>query len=295
MKHPEAKFLFLGDFNCYKPDHILLLSPQLRQLVHYGTHGDKPLDLIITDMHTLYHPPLPSHYLLPDHPADASPSDHLGNLLVPRSIPGVASSRVYRTLLIRPLTESQIAAIGRWIATESWSHLLAVPDVDSQLDYFTSSVFLMLNTVAPEKEVKIALDDPPWMNTRIKTTIRQRNREFDKHFKSEKWRKLMKKSKSMVKKAKKNFATNFISNLKDTDPSTWMKRMDRLGRASFQAEQAVWHFQNEDKTDQELTDEMADYFANISNDFTPVDPLLLDLVPPGADFISEVNCLPTEL
>ena len=39
MKHPTAKFLFLGDFNCYKPDHILLLSPQLRQLVHYKTCG----------------------------------------------------------------------------------------------------------------------------------------------------------------------------------------------------------------------------------------------------------------
>ena len=91
----------------------------------------------------------------------------------------------------------------------------------------------MLNTVAPEKEVKIALDDPPWMNTRIKTIIRKRNREYDKNFKSEKWNKLMKKSKSMVKSAKKNFAENFISNIKETDPATWMKRMERLGKASF--------------------------------------------------------------
>ena len=295
MKHPDAKFLFLGDFNCYKPDDILLLSPQLRQLVHYGTHGDKSLDLIVTDMHNLYHPPLASHYLQPDQPAEAAPSDHLGNLLIPRSIPGVPSSRVYRTLLIRPLTESQISAIGRWISTESWSHLQTGLDVDSQLDCFTSSVFMMLNTVAPEKEVKISLDDPPWMNTRIKTTIRQRNREFDKNDKTDKWRKLMKKCKSMVKKAKKNFATNFVTNLKDTDPSTWMKRMDKLGRASYQAEQAGWHFQTETMTDQEITDEMADYFANISNDFTPVDSSLLDLVQPGTPFVSEVECLPTEL
>ena len=63
MKYPDAKFTFLGDFNCYKPDHILLLSPQLRQLVHYKTYGDKTLDLIITDMHTWYHPPLHSEPL----------------------------------------------------------------------------------------------------------------------------------------------------------------------------------------------------------------------------------------
>ena len=295
MKFPDAKFLFLGDFNCYKPDHILLLSPQLRQLVHYGTHGEKPIDLIITDMHTLYHPPLPNHYLLPDHPAEAAPSDHLGNLMLPRSIQGVPSSRKYKTLTVRPFTQSQIDTLGRWIGTESWNYLQATPDVDSQLDQFTSSVFHMLNTVAPEKQVKIALDDPPWMNTRIKTIIRQRNREFDKNSKSEKYKKLLKKSKSMVKTAKMNFATNFVSNLKDTDPSTWMKRMARLGKASFQAEQAGWHFQNEDKSDQELTDEMADYFADISNDFTPIDPSLLDLVPPGADFVSDVICLPSEI
>ena len=50
-KHPEARFIFLGDFNCFKPDNIPLLSPQLRQLVHYPTYHDKVLDLIVTDMH----------------------------------------------------------------------------------------------------------------------------------------------------------------------------------------------------------------------------------------------------
>ena len=184
-----------------------LSSPQL---LHYKTHGDKVLDLLITDMHTLYHPPAPSHYLLPDHPADASPSDHLGNLLVPRSVPGVTSSRHYRTIRVRPLAESQIAAMGRWIAAESWDLLHTLTDVDSKLDFFSSSVFLMLNTVAPEKDIRIALDDPPWMTTRIKTVIRQRNREFDKNDKSEKWRKLMRKSKSMVKRAKENLSTNFV-------------------------------------------------------------------------------------
>ena len=132
------------------------------------------------------------------------------------------------------------------------------------------------------------------MNTRIKRIIRQRNREFDLHQKSEKWKSLMKKSRSMIKKAKKNFSENFITNLKDTDPSTWMKRMNRLGKASFEAEHTGWQFQSEHLGDQELTDEMADYFANISNEFTPVNPSLLDLVPPGAEFVSEVPCIPEE-
>ena len=294
MRFPEAKFLFLGDFNCYRPDVILHLSPQLRQLVHYNTHGEKPIDLVITDMHTWYHPPQPCDPLLPDQPASAAPSDHLGNLLLPRSVPGVSNNRVFRKIKVRPLSSSQIQALGRWISQESWDQLQAASDVDQKLEVFTSTLFFMLNTIAPEKEIKIALDDPPWMNTRIKTIIRQRNREYDKNCKSEKWRKLMKRSKSMVKTAKKNFSDNFISNLKDTDPSTWMKRMNKLGMASFEKENVGWQFQTETRSDQTLTDEIADYFADISKDFQPVDASLLDLVPPRADFVSEVHCHPTE-
>ena len=294
MKHPEARFLFMGDFNCYKPDNILLLSPQLRQLVHYPTLGGKVLDLIITDLHTLYHPPVSVPPLLPDQPADAAPSDHLGNLLIPRYVPGVSTSRICRTISVRPISDSQMSAMGRWISSQSWSHLETFSDVDEQLNTFTTEVFFMLDSVAPKKEVKVALNDPPWINSRIKTTIRQRNREFDKNAKSEKWKSLLAKTKQMIKKAKQNFSTNFIANLKDTDPATWMKRMDRLGRPSFETDQPGWKFQSEHLSDQELTEEIADYFANISNVFTPIDPSLLDLVPPDADFVSETSCIPTE-
>ena len=152
-KYPEAKFLCLGDFNCYKPDHILLLSAQLRQLVHYTTHGDKIIDLIITDMHTWYHPPTPEPCLLPDDQDSAAPSDHLGSLLVPRAVPGVFGSRICKTLIVQPLTSSQLQAIGRWIATEPWDELEAIKDVDTQLESLSSSIFFMLDTVAPEKEI----------------------------------------------------------------------------------------------------------------------------------------------
>ena len=152
----------------------------------------------------------------------------------------------------------------------------------------------MIDSVAPKKEVKIAMSDPPWMNTCIKTIIRQRNREFDRHNKSEKWRTLMKKTKSMIKKAKQNFSENFVTNLKETVPATWMKRMKRLGKASFETKHSGWQFQSEHLNDQELTEEMVQYFANISNEFSPVNPNLLNLVPPRADFVSEVPCIPAE-
>ena len=104
----------------------------------------------------------------------------------------------------------------------------------------------------------------------------------------------MKRAKSMVKAAKRNFSENFITSLKHTDPSTWMKRMSKLGLASFQTDSGGWQFETEHKSDQVLTNEMADYFANISNGFQPVDTSLINLVPPQAPFVSEVDCIPSE-
>ena len=159
-KYPEARFLFLGDFNCYKPDVILHLSPQFRQVVHYPTHNNKILDLIVTDLHNLYHPPIPNDPLLPDHPDLAAPSDHVGNLLIPRSVPGIASRRICKTLTVRPITDSQLSALGRLISGHSWKTLESITDVDTQLDFFTSSMFCMLDIITPQKVVKIALSDP---------------------------------------------------------------------------------------------------------------------------------------
>ena len=53
-------------------------------------------------MHTWYHPPLAVDALLPDQPADAAASDHLGNILIPRSVPeatlGVRGAKIFNLL-----------------------------------------------------------------------------------------------------------------------------------------------------------------------------------------------------
>ena len=185
--------------------------------------------------------------------------------------------------------------IGSSLVREDWSNILSINDTDSKLEIFTNTVFALLDKVAPIKEVKISCDDPAWMNSRIKTIIRKRNREFEKHGKSEKWKYLKNKCKKLVKKAKTNFAETFISNLKDKDPKTWMSSMKKLGVANHEKENIFWHFVDETKTDQQLTDEIANYFADISAHFTPINRALIPFIPqPYSPFVSEVPCFPDE-
>ena len=71
-----------------------------------------------------------------------------------------------------------------------------------------------------------------------------RYREFDKSGKTEKWRKLKKKCHQMCKSAKQNFADQFITDLKDRDPKTWMTSMKKLGRPNHERDNDTWHFEN---------------------------------------------------
>ena len=133
------------------------------------------------------------------------------------------------------------------------------------------------------------------MNVRIKTAIRQRNREFEKNGRSEKWKQLKRKCKSMCKAAKTSFANKFITDLKNKDPRSWMTAMKKLRRASHEVDNDKWHFKNETKSDQDITNEISEFFAKISNNFTPVDRCLLPLIPPlYSPFVSEVPNIPEE-
>ena len=168
-------------------------------------------------------------------------------------------------------------------------------DTNTKLEIFTTMTFTMLDAVAPTKQVKIACDDPAWMNTRIKTYIRRRNREFEKNSKSRKYKALAKKCTKLCKTAKREFATSFVTDLKDKDPRTWMASMKKLSRSNHEKDNDTWHFVDEVKSNQLLTDEILQYVAKISENFSPIDRSLLPFIPsPDAPFVSEVDCFPAE-
>ena len=101
--------------------------------------------------------------------------------MIPRTVLGIQNNRQHKLITVRPITKSQIAAIRNWITDEKWANVINENDLNSKLEMFTTMTFTMLDAVAPTKQVKIACDEPAWMNKRIKTYIRKRNREYNKN------------------------------------------------------------------------------------------------------------------
>ena len=65
---------------------LLNIDCSLRQIVPFPTRGDRTLDIVVTNMSSLYGVPEPLPPLQPDDPAHAEPSDHAGVLVFPRLV-----------------------------------------------------------------------------------------------------------------------------------------------------------------------------------------------------------------
>ena len=122
-KYPKAGLIVGGDKNSLNLSPILQGLPNCRQLVTQNTHNDKCLDILITNLHTLYQPPIIVSPLQPDNPSKAKPSDHLVPILYPITGQSRSVPRHYRTKTTRPLPESGIREFGSWLAGECWEEL----------------------------------------------------------------------------------------------------------------------------------------------------------------------------
>ena len=95
----------------------------------------------------------------------------------------------------------------------------------------------------------------------------------------------------MTGNSKRQINEKFTSDMLNSDPKTWMMKMKKLGRAHHEIEQGGWKFENEEKSDMELTEDMATYFQSISNHLTPIDRNMFEITPKNAPFVSEVPCV----
>jgi len=191
-KYNGANFIFAGDYNDLSPNIILQQSASLRQSVHYPTcfPGKTTIDLIVNDLHQWYQPPTPQSPLIPDPEREGCPSDHVVNIMFPKEDTNLNSSKIYNTVKVRPITKHAISAIGNMFGKHNWEEVLNEPEPDDKLSAYKNTIEIVLDSVAPMKEVKIAGDEPAWMNSGIKMILRKRDREYNKKGKSDRWRTL---------------------------------------------------------------------------------------------------------
>ena len=108
--------------------------------------------------------------------------------------------------------------------------------------------------------------DPPSKNLNRKV-----KREFYLNRKSSKWRKLKKKFKTLKRRTVQHFYSNFVTELKISNPAKWYSMAKRLGAEQSNKANEISVECLKGLDDQQSAEKVAEYFSKVSQEYLPLD------------------------
>ena len=132
----EVNFILGGDFNRLPISEIMDAYGALNQLVSVPTRLGATLEIILTDLHSLYHPPTTLPPLEVDQDKDGADSDHNIVIMAPLSNGNYEVKRKKKTIVTRPLPTSNFAKFEAALQSHSWVEVIETEDVDQKVQNF---------------------------------------------------------------------------------------------------------------------------------------------------------------
>ena len=300
-QYPTSPIIMGADKNDLDIRPILSCGLRLRQIVDQNTRGEKILDIIITNVPQLYNTPVIVPPVPCDDPSSGAPSDHSVPVCYPHTDPQRPPARNYKTITYRPLSDTSVAQFGQWITAQDFSDIddtLASNQFAQKLEDILVS---KLNEYCPQKTVRLGSQDKPLVNKEIKQISRQKQREWVKNGKTEKYKQLSRRFEAKYKTAAEHYMRQKIDSLKESKPGKAFKILKDMGAQPGDCTDnhgfTLPSHQMEKLTPKQSANKIADYFSNISKEYPPLNTellpdrvkrnLLKDTTPPT---VSEYEC-----
>ena len=128
-----------------------------------------------------------------------------------------------------------------------------------------------------KKNQTIKSSDPPWVSTTIKQAIRRKKREYKRNRRSARYKSLCPQSDSALLLSKQDFFAKVKKQMAESRNSrNYFKAVKKLN--SGDTEQQQWRISDQfpGKCDQDIADEVADFFNKISQEYVPLIPIESD-------------------
>ena len=280
----EINCLIGGDFNRLDYSEILDCYGGLKQIISVPTRKQATLEILLTDLHALYHPPTTLPPLQVDPDKAGKDSDHDVVLFAPLNNLQYKVDRVRKTIKTRPIPQSQVLKFEKDLANHPWEEILSNQTPDKQTEIFHEFLMEKLDFYFPEKSVKISSLDKKWFTPNLKQLHRRMQRAFHRNRSSQKYKKLKLKYKKLKRDAIKSFYSNFVSELKLTDPGKWYSMAKKIGATDQMNEGDVKVECLSGLTNIQAARKIAEHFAAVSNEYSPIDvcklPCYLPAQPP---------------
>ena len=271
-KYEETiRFFISGDFNKVNIEDILESNGSLQQICSIPTRKSSTLELIITCMAKLFHPPTTLDPIQQDDNTPGRPSDHNVLVVAPRTDLTFAQNRQKTTIHMRPLPESRVQQFMREMSQNQWKEVTEQEDPHKKASNFHETMISLLDKHLPKKTVKMTSLDKKWFNPSLKMQYNEMQKEYFKNRKSDQWRNLRRKYRRSKRKACKTFYSKFVTDLKSTNPGLFHKMAKRIGTADQNANTKLNIECIENLSPAEQVQKVADSMAKVSNEYKPVD------------------------
>ena len=169
----SVNFIIAGDTNKTNYQDILDSYGALKQCVEVNTRKGASLSIILSDLHSLYHPPTTLKPLQVDEQKTGKDSDHDMIVFAPKSNINFKVIRKKRTVKCRPLPDSKIPDFGRDIQCQSWNDVINESDIDVKVFNFHRTILNICEKYFPQKTLKISSLDQKWMTSYLKNLSRK--------------------------------------------------------------------------------------------------------------------------
>ena len=263
VKHPHAGVLLVGDFNrC--PITRLCWRFNLKQIVKHPTRGNAILGYVPTNLSAYYNalqilPPLGS-------------SDHNVIICIPL-IPNCVND--VRKVLVRKRNTSAMNAFGRWLSSINWISLYHSTSCEDKLNILHDTIEAGMDLFFPSKLIKIHNRDKPWITTKFKNLIHDRQKAFHqgnyslyKQLRNRANRETLKLRSSYLERKLNHLATNL-------NPKKWWDSVKELAgyNKKKQSPAILMGADNQPLTGVALANKINDEFSVISQEYTPLQQL----------------------
>ena len=279
-KYPNAAIIIGADKNDLNISSLLVGIPRVRQIVTQNTYKNKILDIIITNLHQFYLPPVVVPPVAPDDPRKGVPSDHSTPVATPLASNDQCQANQYKTIQFRPFHQVGIESFGKWLKEENLDDLDKEITTTEQVKIMETKFMDKLESFLPQKQFKVASHEKPWVNCTIKYLDRRKSREYLKHGRSDKFLSLQKKFDIKYEEAAKRYLKKNVSELKCSNPGKAYQTMKRMGTQSGDCEdEGTFTLQNHSEANlstEESIEQIANFFAEISQEYPPLN---CDLLP----------------
>ena len=177
------------------------------------------------------------------------------------------SARKTTNIVFRPISESGLNNMINWLENESWVQVTSEYCAHKKAEILQSILIAKYDEFFPEKERVISSTDQPFYNHKLAKLKRKKGREYRKHRRSSKWKKLEEIYQTEILKAKKGFYRKRVKHLRKVKPGKWYSELKKLTSFDQHKAEEIVVESIKDLSAAEQAELIADKFSEVANEY----------------------------